>query len=159
MNRKLNKSVLALIGGVVLAGVATQASAISPPSLGAIASGGSATVSDVAPKRAFSDYGTNINYGWTHTAGFQIFQIGSAADITAGARFDVTVDLKQNGGANPMNFPGFAIGTSGATPLVAGAANGSQYGHHWSQVRGPFDGGVAGNPCVNGGDCALGSNG
>jgi len=159
MNRKLHKSVLALLGGAALAGFATQASAIAPPSLGVIASGGSATVSDVAPKRAFSDSGTGFNYGWTHTAAFDIFQIGTASDVAAGARFNVTVDLKQNGTSSPMNFPGFAIWTSGSTPMVAGAANGNGYGHKWSQVRGPSDGGVAGDPCGIGGDCALGSNG
>lgn len=159
INQKLHKTLLTLLGAAALAGISTQASAISPASLGNIAAGGSANVTGNAPKRAWSDYGTNQNYGWTHTAAFRIFAVGSAADISNGTLFDVSVDLKQNGGATPMNFPGFSIWTSGTTPLVTGAANGAGYGHHWSQVRGPLDGGVAGDPCVDGGNCALGSNG
>jgi hypothetical protein len=158
-NNNLRKAILTALSVSATLVYSSQAAAISPPSLGSIASGATATVTGNAPKRAWSDYGTNENYGWTHTAGFRIFQIGNAADLLAETRFDVTVDLKQNGGATPMNFPGFSIWSSGATALVTGAANGSGYGHHWSQVRGPKDGGIAGDPCGNGGDCALGSNG
>jgi len=155
----LRKAVLAALGTVALAGFSTQASAISPSSLGFIGAGASSTVTGNAPKRAWSDYGTNFNYGWTHFAAFRIFAIGTAGDIASGALFDVTVDLKQNGGGSPMNFPGFSIWTSGTTPMVTGAANGAGYGHEWSQVRGPLDGGVAGDPAGVGGDAALGSNG
>jgi hypothetical protein len=157
-NKVLCKAILSTLGAA-LAGVSTSASAISPANLGSIAAGANSVVTGSAPNRAWSDYGTNSNYGWTHTASFRIFQVGTNADLAAGTRFDVTIDLQQNGGANPMNYPGFSIWTSGTTPLAAGATNGSGYGHAWSQVRGPFDGGSADNPCSIGGDCSLGSNG
>lgn len=162
MNIKLNKAILITLGVTAMTAYSSQASAISPPTLPVLTAGQTDVATGNAPRRAWSDYGTSQNYGWTHTAQFRIFQVGSAADISAGTRFDVNVDLRQNGGATPMNFPGFSIWTSGTAPLVSGAADGAGYGHTWSQVRGPFDGGVAGytyltaeaNP-----DLTQGSNG
>ena len=159
MLKLLNKSILSVLGLSAATVFSGQALAISPASLPVLGTGQVDTLSGNAPKRAWSDYGTNNNYGWTHTAAFRVLQVGTSADIANGVRFDVTVDLKQNGGATPMNNPAFSLWTSGNTALVAGAANGNGYGHTWSQVRGPSDGGVAENPCGNGGDCSLGSNG
>ena len=159
-NIKMHKAILAALGISAALAYSNQAAAISPTSLPVLTAGSIDTVTGNAPKRAWSDYGTNFNYGWTHTAQFRIFQVGNAADLLAGTRFDIKVDLKQNGGAAPMNFPAFSIWTSGTTALVTGAANGHGYGHHWSQVRGgKGDGGVGGDPCGLGGDCTLGSNG
>ncbi|MEI6336745.1 MAG: hypothetical protein WCS87_19485 [Methylococcaceae bacterium] len=163
MNKKTNilrKAVLAAMGISAALAYSGQAAAIAPASLPVLTAGSVDTVSGNAPKRAWSDYGTNKNYGWTHTAQFRIFQVGNAADLLAGTRFNVNVDLKGNPlAATPMNSPAFTIWTSGATPLVTGAASGG-YGHSWSQVRGGnLDGGVADNPCGLGGDCTLGSNG
>lgn len=156
---KLRQSILAVLGVSAALAYSSQASAVSPTDLGAISSGANVSVDDTVPKRAWADYGTNSNYGWTHKADFFTFQVGSAADIAAGTRFDVSVDLKQRGSTGPLTYPGFSIWTSGTDAVVPGSANGSSYGHHWSQVRGPSDGGVAGNPCGAGGDCSLGSNG
>jgi hypothetical protein len=172
---KLRKSILAILGVSAMAGYSSQAAAISPATL-PVLTGGSTDIlqslsgvpaTNLAPKRAWSDYGTNFNYGWTHTASFRIFQVGNAADIASGARFDVTVDLQAKTGVTtgaalnpvaPMNSPAFSIWTSGTNPLVTGAATGSGYGHEWSQVRGALDGGVAGfdRQAV---DPSLGSNG
>ena len=159
-NNTLRKAILSALGVSAALAYSGQAAAISPASLAPIAAGQSDVVIDSAPKRAWSDYGTNKNYGWTHFAAFRIFQVGTAADLLAGTRFDVNVDLKGNGGATPMTSPAFTIWTSGTAPLVTGAANGNNYGHAWSQVRGGnLAGGVADDPCSNGGDCTLGSNG
>lgn len=157
----IRKSVALAMGTLVLGAFSGQAAAISPATLPVITNYTVDTVSGNAPKRAWSDYGTSKNYGWTHTAQFRIFQVGTTSDITAGTRFDVNVELKANSSAaSPMNFPGFSIWTSGTTPMVVGSANGNGYGHAWSQVRGgKLDGGVADDPCGQGGDCTLGSNG
>ncbi|WP_445370993.1 hypothetical protein ACH518_17365 [Methylomonas sp. HW2-6] len=168
--QSLRRAILAALGASVMAAYSGQAAAISPASLGVIDAGDSASVSGKAPKRAWADYGTGFNYGWTHTPPFRIFQVGDDADVAAGTRFDVTVNLKQNGGTAPMNYPGFSIWTSGTAPMVTGAADGSGYGHAWSQVRGPYDGGVAGYVAppglggtgllgVPGADLTQGSNG
>lgn len=160
INNNLKKSVLTALGLSVTLVYSGHAAAISPAGLPILAAGSVDTVTSNAPVRAWSDYGTNKNYGWTHTAQFRIFEVGNAADLLAGTRFDVSVDLKGNGGATPMTSPAFTIWTSGSAPLVAGAANGAGYGHSWSQVRGGnLDGGVADDPCGLGGDCTLGSNG
>ncbi|MCQ8181150.1 hypothetical protein NP603_08525 [Methylomonas sp. SURF-1] len=155
----LRHAILAVLGAGAMTAYSGQAAAISPLSLGVIGAGDSATVSGNAPKRAWADYGTGFNYGWTHTAQFRIFQVGNSADLAAGTRFDVNVNLKQNGGASPMNYPGFSIWTSGSAPMVVGSATGGGYGHEWSQVRGPSDGGVAGHDKEVGVNPSLGSNG
>lgn len=158
-NNTLRKAILATLGVSAALAYSGQAAAISPATLAPIAAGQSDVVTGNAPSRAWSDYGTNNNYGWTHTAAFRIFQVGTAADLLAGTRFDVNVDLKSNGGATPMTSPAFTIWTSGTAPLVTGNAF-NNYGHAWSQVRGGnLSGGVADDPCGNGGDCSLGSNG
>lgn len=155
---QLRQSILMVLGVTAMAAYSGQAAAIDPIDLGLIASGTNVADSGLSKKRAWADDGTNRNYGWTHYATFYTFQIGSTADITAGNRFDVSVDLKKSGVSGSLNFPGFSIWTSGVDALVPGRAN-NGYGHFWSQVRGPYDGGVAGNPCVTRHDCLLGSNG
>lgn len=146
VNNTIRKAVLAAMGVSAALAYSGQAAAISPASLPVLTAGSVDTVSGNAPKRAWADYGTGYNYGWTHTAAFRIFQVGDATDLLAGTRFNVNVDLKGNGGATPMTSPAFTIWTSGTTPLVAGAADGAGYGHAWSQVRGSFDGGNGGMP-------------
>ncbi len=160
VNKTLHKAIIAALSVSATLIYSGQAAAISPSSLPVLTAGAVDNVTGNAPKRAWSDYGTNNNYGWTHTAQFRIFQVGNAADLLAGTRFDVSVDLKGNGGSTPMTSPAFTIWTSGTTPLVTGAANGHGYGHAWSQVRGGYgDGGVADDPAGKGGNAALGSNG
>ena len=159
-SNKMRKAVLAVLGISSALAFSNQAAAISPASLPVLTAGSTDTLAGSAPVRAWSDYGTNSNYGWTHTAQFRIFQVGNDADLLAGTRCDVSVDLKGNlSSATPMNSPAFSLWTSGTTPLVAGSADGNGYGHEWSQVRGSFDGGVAGDPLNVGGNAALGSNG
>ena len=159
-NIKLQKAVLAALGiSAALAYSSQAAAAPSSPNLPILTAGITDTVTGNAPVRAWADYGTNYNYGWTHTAAFRIFQVGDAADLLAGTRFDVSVNLKADtSSATPMNSPAFSIWTSGTTPLVVGSADGAGYGHAWSQVRGSVDGGVATYP---GGpsSATLGSNG
>ena len=164
MNKKTNtlrKAVLAAMGVSAALAYSGQAAAIAPASLPVLTAGSVDTVSGNAPKRAWSDYGTNKNYGWTHTAQFRIFQVGDEADLLAGTRFNVNVNLKADPlSLSPMTSPAFTIWTSGTATLVAGAANGNGYGHSWNQARGGnLDGGVADDPCGLGGDCTLGSNG
>ena len=165
MNKKTNtlrKAVLAAMGVSAALAYSGQAAAIAPASLPVLTVGSSATVTGAAPKRAWTDVQTETNFGWTHTAIFRIFQVGDAADLLAGTRFNVNVDLKAQARTVPvgMDSPAFTIWTSGATPLVTGAANGAGYGHEWNQVRGGYgDGGIANDPCAVGEDCALGSNG
>ena len=156
--KQLNKTIQSILGSLALGFASTNAMALSAmPNLGSVATPSAAlTATGFAPLRAWSDYGTNQNYGWTHTAKFYTFQVGSVSDISAGTRFDVNVRL-QGTGASPLAFPGFSIWTSGATPTVQPYSSNEGYGHHWSQVRGPYDGGFAGNPCSI--DCNMGSNG
>ncbi len=159
MNHLLRKSIVLALTGSALGLMSTQAAALSAmPNLGAALTGTPIVQTGDAPKRAWSDYGTFSNYGWTHTADFYTFSVGTVADITAGNLFDVNVSVTGNG-ATPLLFPGFSLWTSGNTAVAEPFANGNNYGHHWSQVRGPSDGGGAGDPCGNGGNCSLGSNG
>ena len=105
-NNKIRKAVLAVLGISAALAYSNQAAAISPASLPVLTAGSVDTLSGNAPVRAWSDYGTNNNYGWTHTAQFRIFQVGNAADLLAGTRFDVSVDLKGNlSSATPMYSP------------------------------------------------------
>ena len=134
IHNTVRKAVIAALGisaVMVYSGQAVAAIPVVTPGVSDVSTGN-------APFRAWADYGTNSNFGWTHTAGFNTFQVGNAADLLAGTRFDVSVNLKQNGGAKPMNAPAFSIWTSGTASLVQGAG-----GHEWSQVRSSLDGGVA----------------
>gem|GEM_PF-2130102 len=183
----LRRSIASALGIAGMAVYSSQAAAISPPSLPVLTAGAVATVesasgdpaassvaaTNIVPNRAWSDYGPDYNYGWTYIAQYRIFQVGGEADIAAGTRFDLTVDLQAKAGVvtyrrgsaqpnpvEPMNYPAFSIWTSGSDPLVFGQPNGLGYGHSWNQVRGGYgDGGNADDPCGVGGDCALGSNG
>lgn len=157
MNNLLRKSIVLALTGSALGLMSSQAAALSAmPNLGAALTGTPIVQTGNAPKRSWSDYGTGQNFGWTHTAQFFTFSVGSGADITAGNQFDVNVTVAGNG-ATPLLFPGFSLWTSGSTPTVEPYSSGSGYGHAWSQVRGPYDGGNGGNPCsIN---CALGTNG
>lgn len=132
INNTVRKAVIAALSLSAVMAYSGQASAV------VVTPGVSDVSTGTAPFRAWADYGTNANFGWTHTAAFNTFQVGNAADLLAGTRFDISVSLKQNGGANPMNYPAFSIWTSGTAPLVQGAG-----GHEWSQVRSSLDGGVA----------------
>ena len=134
LNNTVRKAVITALGISAVMVYSGQAAAVIP----VVTPGVSDVSTGNAPFRAWADYGTNSNFGWTHTAGFNTFQVGNAADLLAGTRFDVSVNLKQNGGANPMNAPAFSIWTSGTASLVQGAG-----GHEWSQVRSSLDGGVA----------------
>ena len=156
-NTKLRRAITQALGLVASGGLSGQAAAIDLPNLGAVdASSPIITTSSAAPIRAWSDYGTNRNYGWTHTAHFYTFQVGSLTDISNGSRFDIDIRV-QGIGDTPLSAPGFSIWTSGTNPTVAPFSSSSGYGHDWSQVRGPYDGGFGGKPCTI--YCGLGSNG
>ena len=108
------------------------------------------------------DYGATVNRGWTHTASFFTFQLGSASDISAGNRFNVTIEALGTlvGASAAMANPAFSVWTSGTNPTTEPFSSQVGYGHHWNQVRGSFDGGKGGNPCAGGvNDCTLGTNG
>lgn len=158
MNKVIRKSVAMVLTGSAFGIFSGQALALTAlPDLGAATlDAPTLSVAGDAAKRSWSDYGASKNYGWTHTANFYKFAVGSNADVAAGTRFDVTVKMEGNG-VKPMLFPGFSIWTSGANPLSQPFSHGGGYGHEWSQVRGPYDGGYAGAPCRV--DCTLGSNG
>lgn len=159
MNKLIRKSVALVLTGSAFGIFSGQALALTAlPDLGAATLDASSIwVAGNVAKRSWSDYGTFRNYGWTHTANFYKFAVGNTADVVAGTRFDVTVKMEGNG-ANPMLFPGFSIWTSGTNPVSEPFSN-NGYGHEWSQVRGPNDGGFAGDPCLTQKDCSLGSNG
>lgn len=153
-NKRLRRAITQALGLAALTGLSSQASAVTFSNLGAVElPTQSITSSGNSGAKAFSDYGTGVNNGWTHTATFVAFQVGSIADIAAGNRFDVNINLQ----STTARAPGFSLFTSGTNPTNNPTASGSGYGHHWNQVRGPYDGGTAGNPCSI--DCALGSNG
>lgn len=133
-SRKLRKAIAQALGLVALAGLSSQAAASNtqnaPGSVVLSQIGQSYTATGNAPFRAWADYGAEVNLGWTHTAHFYFFRIGSDDDITAGNRFDVNISL-QGVGANPMNSPAFSLWTSGTTPTTDPTG-----GHEWNQVRG-----------------------
>jgi len=160
MNKLIRKSVALVLSGSAFGIFSSQALALTAlPDLGAATlDASSISVAGDVLKRSWSDYGTFVNYGWTHTANFYKFAVGNTADVAAGTRFDVSVKMQGNG-ATPMLFPGFSIWTSGTNPVSRPFSHGGGYGHEWSQVRGPNDGGFAGNPCGKLSDCSLGSNG
>lgn len=156
---KLKIAVARVLGAASLAGISLNASAVNFFDVGAVAAPASViTTTGSALKRSWTDYGT-VNRGWTHTASFYTFQLGSTADILAGNRFDVSIDVL-GGGASGLANPAFSVWTSGTTATANPYASNVGYGHHWSQVRGAFDGGIGGNPCAGGvNNCSLGSNG
>lgn len=135
---KLNKAIVSILGVVSLTAVSQQSLAFSSTNLGTF-TGTTITRNDSTPFKSWSDYGTNVNFGWVHTADWFKIQIGSASDITAGNRLNV--EFKLTGGTtNPLNTGGFTVWTSGSNPIV----NGSGF-HEYNQVRGPNDGGITTN--------------
>jgi hypothetical protein len=152
---KLNKAILAILGSATLSAVSLQAEAFSSKALGTF-TGTTLTRNDAAPYKAFSDYGTNVNFGWVHTGDWFNLQVGSAADITAGNTMNVELKLIGSGAA-PMNAGGFAVWTSGTDAVVDGTGF-----HEYNQVRGPNDGGITTNNnlgAVGGGNIIDGHNG
>lgn len=136
---KLNKAIVSLLGAASLTAVSQQSLAFSSTGLGTLSAGSTISHDGSTPYKSWSDYGTNINFGWVHTADWLNIQIGSASDIAAGNRLDV--EFKLSGGAtDPLNTGGFTIWTSGTNPVVEGSGF-----HEYNQVRGPNDGGVATN--------------
>jgi hypothetical protein len=64
MNHLLRKSIVLALTGSALGLMSTQAAALSGmPNLGAALTGTSIVQTGAAPKRAWSDYGTNQNFG------------------------------------------------------------------------------------------------
>ncbi len=159
---KLKIAIAQALGITALAGLSMDASAVSYwTDMGAVATPASTitlTNADAA-KRSWSDYGAGVNRGWTHFASFFTFQVGSSADIAAGTRFNVTIDALGTavGSQAAMANPAFSVWTSGSTPTNQPFSSQAGYGHHWSQVRGSFDGGVGDGACSI--DCNLGVNG
>lgn len=138
-HNRLRRTMLAALGSTVLAGFSTEAGAFTSTSLGSF-TGATITRNDAAPFKSWSDYGTNENYGWVHTADWFRIQVGSASDIAGGATFDVKFDLSPRGSTQPMTAGGFSIWTSGTAPLIDGTGF-----HAYNQVRGPNDGGITTN--------------
>jgi hypothetical protein len=156
MKRKLRKAILGILGTATLAGVSTQAGAFSSTSMGTF-SGTTLSVDGAAPFRSWSDYGTNVNFGWVHTADWLRVQVGSASDITSGSTYDVQFQLSPRGSTGPMTAGGFSIWTSGTAPLIDGSGF-----HEYNQVRGPSDGGITTNNnlgTAGGGNIVNGRNG
>jgi hypothetical protein len=142
MNKSLKKAIIGLLGTAALAGISTQASAFDSTPLGTF-TGTTLTQNNEAPYKSWSDYGTNVNFGWVHTANWLNVQVGSASDITNGTTYDVQFQLSPRGSTAPMTAGGFTIWTSGTTPVVDGSGF-----HEYNQVRGPNDGGVHTNDAL-----------
>ncbi len=160
---KLKIAILQALGITALSGLSMEASAVSYwTDLGATTPTSTIIATDAsAGKRAWTDYGA-VNRGWTHTGSFFTFQVGSASDITAGNRFNVSIDALSTlvGTSGAMANPGFSVWTSGTAPTTQPFSSQLGYGHHWNQVRGSFDGGIGGAPCAGGVfNCSLGTNG
>ncbi len=143
----LRKAVALVLGGAALATVTTHASAGIGVSTGVLAYTGSAvsyTPNYQIGYKAWSDYGTNNNYGWSHTAGWYVIKIGSDTDISNNATHDVKLEL-----ANADNRSGFSIWTSGIAPTTTSIGNGVGF-HKYNQVRGANDGGITTNFALSG---------
>lgn len=134
MRKLIRKTVAIALTGSALGLVSTQASAFTSTSIGTY-TGTALSVNGASGIRSYADYGTGVNYGWTHTPGWWNVQVGTVADITAGNTLNVQVKIAPNNTtATPMLNPGFSMWTSGTNPIV----NGSGF-HEWNQVRGPND--------------------
>jgi hypothetical protein len=137
--KKLHKAIIGLLGAATLSTASIQANAFTSTSLGTF-TGTTITKDDAAPFKSWSDYGTNANYGWVHTADWYKIQVGSAADISAGNTLNVAFKLTERGTTQPMTAGGFSIWTSGSNPVIDGTGF-----HEYNQVRGPNDGGITTN--------------
>jgi hypothetical protein len=73
VNNNLRKAILTALSVSATLAYSGQAAAISPADLGSIASGANVIVTGNAPKRAWSDYGTNQNSGYLKLAMRPIF--------------------------------------------------------------------------------------
>ena len=140
--RKLRCAVIQALGLAALAGFSAQATAVrTAGNLGPVTTNNSATFSFVAPGRSFADYGAGVNLGWSHAGNFHYFQIGSDSDISTGNRFNVSISVVGSdynpfyGAAVPMQYPGFAVWTSGAVPTTNPTGS-----HFYNQVRGANEG-------------------
>lgn len=136
MNKKnLRKTIISLLGITALSAVSAQSFAFTSTALGTF-TGTTLTRNDATPYKSWSDYGTEVNFGWVHTGDWFKLQVGSAADIAAGNTYDVQLSLTSRGATQPLNAGGFSIWTSGTSPVVDGSGF-----HEYNQVRGPNDGG------------------
>lgn len=107
MNRKLRKSILAVLGTAALAGVSTQASAFGTSNLGTLSSvGQTVSLNSIVPQYAWD--GTNglggppNNNGWQHTSKWYTFTVG------AGANQGVKITMTDTG--NSASFsPAFTL--------------------------------------------------
>lgn len=145
MNKKLlNKAIVGLLGTAALSMASSQAYAIGGESvdLGAFTGTTISSGGHYAPYKAWTDYG-NRNFGWTHTgSSWAKLQIGSAEDIAAGTRYDVSLKMTATG-SSALDNPAFSVWTSGVSDFNLAA---TEFGvHAYSQVRGPHDGGVSDN--------------
>jgi len=143
----LRKSIAFALGVTAMIGVSAQATA----GVGAYAGMPTFTGSTInivppgtVPYRSWSDYGTDFNFGWGHTASFNALKIGSDTDIANKATFDVNFDL-----SNEFYRSGFSIWTSGVTPLATSIYDGVG-AHTFNQVRGANDDGNNRNFALSG---------
>jgi len=134
----LRKSIAFALGITAMAAVSTHASAFGVGAYPGMPTftGSTVSYSTTAPYKSWSDYGTNSNFGWGHTASFNAIQIGSDTDIANGATFDVNFDL-----SNDRYSSGFSVWTSG-TAVLETSIYGGVGAHVFSQVRGANDGSV-----------------
>lgn len=159
----LKAAIVQALGIATLTGLSPQVSALNIYSTTTVSTPQSLiSAANVAYFKSWGQYGMGGNYGTTHAATYQTFQVGTAEDIVAGKRFDISIDVKgmKLGTIAALTNPAFTIWTSGTSPIDNPTGNLNGYGHGWNQVRGAYDGGIAGFPCDVGEDtCALGSNG
>lgn len=131
----LKKAITLALGVTALIGVSTHASA----GVGAYPgmptfTGSTVSFSAITAYKSWSDYGTDYNFGWGHTASFNAIKIGSDTDIANNATFDVNFDL-----SNDRYSSGFSVWTSGTNALET-SIYGGVGAHVFNQVRGANDG-------------------
>ena len=145
----LRKSIAFALGVTAMIGGSTQASA----GVGAYAgmptfTGSSVSFSGTTKFKTWSDNGTDFNFGWGHTASWNVIQIGSEVDMANGVTYDVNVDLAGTG-LNPLNSGGFSIWTSGTSATVTSIYDSVGF-HKYNQVRGANDDGNNRNFALSG---------
>ncbi len=144
-NGSLSTAIAMVLGVSAMAGYSSQASAFQSINLGTY-SGASISLDTTTPYKAFSDYLTgnssgSYNQGWVHTARFLRLTVGSAAEITSGATYDVQLKMTGRGNLNAgspgpaaINNPSFAVWSAGANTINTAAVIGE--GHGWNPSRG-----------------------
>lgn len=148
----LRKAVGLTLGVSIMSGISTHASALGVSAyfgMPELTTSSPLNFSGNVPYKSWSDYGAGVNLGWGHTAYFYALKIGSDADISNGATYDVNFNLSGTGETSPLLTGGFSLWTSGTTPLQTSVFGGVGM-HTFNQVRGWNDDGNTRNFAMSG---------